>query len=114
MMAIVRTPDQDADDRYIEDRYLLSMTIQERDQLLKELEALAKVPQGNGTTEQFMQFDITKANMLLYELAIKGNKIDDLMMQINVYAAKFGLPPVGSIYSVEQDKETDRVGNVQS
>ena len=94
-------PGQALSDQYTDDRNLLSITIVERDQLLQELETQAHAPQGKGTLEQFTQFDIRKAQSLLFELAVKVKKIDYLIVHINSYAERGGMPLVGLAYREE-------------
>lgn len=95
------TPNQDLYDQYADGRNLLSITIVERDQLLRELEVLAHAPQGKGTVERFIRFDVTKAQSLLFELSVKMNKIDYLIVKINRYAEGCAMPLVGLAYNEE-------------
>jgi hypothetical protein len=95
------TPDQALSDQYTNDRNLLSAMIVERDQLLRELEGLAHAPQGKGTPERFIRFDVAKAQSFLFELSKTVNRIDTLIVQINSYAERCDMPLVGLEYREE-------------
>ena len=86
--------DQDVHYQYSDGRDLLSATLMERELLLRELEELAKAPQGTGSTESIARFDVVRAQALLFELSIIADKIDSLIIQINKYAKKCGKPRV--------------------
>ena len=94
-------PNQDLYQKYTDCKNLLSVMITERDQLLQELAALAQAPQGKGTLERFVRFDISKAQMLLFELSLRVNRIDVLILEINSYAERCGMPLVGLEYNEE-------------
>lgn len=95
------TPDQALSDQYTNDRNLLSTMIVERDQLLRELESVTHAPQGKGTPERFIRFDVARAQSLLFELLKIVDRIDTLIIQINSYAERCDMPLVGLEYSRE-------------
>jgi len=78
------TPEQDLHPQYTNRINLLSTAIAERDQLLQELAAVAQAPQGKGTLERFVRFDIATAQTFLFRLSILMNRIDSLIVQITV------------------------------
>ena len=90
-------PDQDASYQYIDGRELLNATLAERAPLLQELENLAKAPQGTGSDEIIYRFDMTRAQTLLFELSILTERIDPLIILINMYAETCGKPTVEAI-----------------
>ena len=87
-------PAQDAYYQYSDGMKLLSETLTEREQLLRELEEIAKAPQGQGRAEIITRFDVARAQTLLFELSITTEKIDSLVVLINTYAEKCGKPRV--------------------
>jgi hypothetical protein len=95
------TPEQDLHLQYTNHVNLLRAAIAERDHLLQELAAVAQAPQGKGTLERFVRFDIETAQTLLFKLSILVNRIDTLIVQINSYAERCSLPLVGLEYSEE-------------
>ena len=86
------TPAQDAYYQYSDGMRLLSETLTEREQLLRELEEVAKASQGQGSAEIITRFDVARAQTLLFELSIITEKIDSLVVLINIYAEKCGKP----------------------
>lgn len=88
------TINHDAYYQYSDGRDMLSITLMQRDNLLRELEALAKEPQGTGGTESIAGFDIVKAQSLLYEISIIAEEIDSLIVQINLYSEIIKKPRV--------------------
>jgi hypothetical protein len=88
------TTNQDLYYQYSDGKDLLSASIMEREQLLRELENLAKAPQGQGSSEIIVRFDVARAQTLLFELSVLTEKIDSLVVLINNYAEKGGLPRV--------------------
>lgn len=86
------TNDQDAYYQYLDGMKLLSETLTEREQLLRELEEVAKAPQGFGSAEIVVRFDTARGQTLLFELSIITENIDALVVQINSYAEKCGKP----------------------
>src|SRR5215216_2755218 len=91
------TPDPDTElhQHYEDDTHLLALILEERDQLLRELKDVALAPLGTGTLERFMRFDLIRAQGLLFELSIRVQRIDSLIVQINSYAEQGGMPLVG-------------------
>jgi hypothetical protein len=87
-------PEQDATYQYLDGRELLSAALTEREQLLQELETLAKAPRGTGREESILRFDMTRAQTLLFELSILTERIDSLIVLINLYAETCGKPKV--------------------
>jgi hypothetical protein len=88
------TPAQDAYYQYSDGMRLLSETLTEREQLLRELEEVAKAPQGQDSSQIIIRFDVARAQTLLFELSIITEKIDSLVVLINTYAEKCGKPRV--------------------
>jgi len=80
--------------QYSDGKSLLHATVVERDQLLRELEAVARAPQGTGEGQKLVRFDVAGAQSLLFELSIKAERIDSLIIQINSYAERCGMPLV--------------------
>src|SRR5690349_1717991 len=92
MATMIITPDQDIDYQYSDGRGLLSASLIERRELLQELENLAKVPQETRPDGAILRFDITRGQTLLYELSLVTERIDSLVVLINMYAEKCGKP----------------------
>ena len=88
------TPAQDAYYQYSDGMKLLSETLVVREQMLRELEGLAKAPQGRSSTEAIARFNVVRAQMLLFDLSVMDEKIDLLVIQINTYAEQCGQPRV--------------------
>jgi hypothetical protein len=88
------TPAQDAYYQYSDGMRLLSETLTEREQLLRELEEVAKAPQGQDSSQIIIRFDVARAQTLLFELSIITEKIDSLVVLVNSYAEKCGKPQV--------------------
>lgn len=87
--------------QYSDGKTLLSTALTERDQLLHELETWAQALQGKSSVENVLSFDLSKVQLLLYELMILTAKIDMLILQINGYADQCGQPYV-MIHAPEQ------------
>ncbi len=83
---------QDIVYQYSDGRDLLSAFLIERSQLLRELEMLAR--QGQVSAEIITDFDLAKAQTLLFDLSLLTERIDDLVVQINDYAGRCGKPRV--------------------
>src|SRR5215216_2272196 len=64
----------DAYYQYSDGRDMLSMTLMQRDNLLRELEALAKVTQGKGSTETITEVDLVRTQTLLFDLSVIAEK----------------------------------------
>jgi|SRR6266508_10261 len=94
IMALMTTPAQDAYYQYSDGMKLLSETLVEREQLLRELEHLAKAPQGKSSAEIIPRFNVVRAQLLLFDLSVIAEKIDMLVIQINTYADQCGQPRV--------------------
>jgi hypothetical protein len=88
------TPNQDIYYQYSESRESLTASLIERDQLLGELETLSKAPQGRVSSQIIVRFDLARGQALLFELSVITEKIDSLVVLINSYAQKVGMPPV--------------------
>lgn len=86
--------DQDTIYQYQDGWDLLSQAMLERRQLLRELEALAKTPQGTSSTGHIVGFPLVSAQALLFELSVIGENIDTLIGEINRYAERCGKPRV--------------------
>jgi hypothetical protein len=89
---LMMTPDQDVIYQYSDGRDLLSVTLMEREQYLRELDELVRTTQGIGSTEGVAAFDLLKAQAILFELSIIAENIESLIVQINGYAEKCGKP----------------------
>jgi hypothetical protein len=72
----------------------------EWEQSLRELEALAKEPQGKGSEETIIRFDTLCAQTLVFDLSRLTERIDSLIILINGYAKKSGKPRVGIVQGV--------------
>jgi len=90
-------PNQDIYYQYSESRELLTATLIERNQLLRALESLSKASQGPVSTEIIARFDLGRAQTLLFQLSVITKKIDSLIILINSYAEKAGMPQVEMI-----------------
>jgi hypothetical protein len=84
------TLDQDAVYQYMDGRDLLRAALQDRAQLLSELQALGKEAEGKDMAEMIPRFDIIRAQTLLFELSTLVERIDSLVVQINTYADRTG------------------------
>jgi hypothetical protein len=93
-MSTMTTPAQDAYYQYSDGMKLLSEALVKREQLLRELEELAKAPQGRSSTERIARFNAVRAQILLFDLSVIAEKIDMLVVQINTYAEQCGQPRV--------------------
>ena len=91
-LELTMTMNYDAYYQYSDGRDILSMTLIQRENLLRELKALADAPQGNGGSETITEFDLLRAQELLYELSLLAEKIISLAVQINCYAETIGKP----------------------
>ena len=88
------TPDQDTIYQYQDGWDLLGAALTERGQLLRELEHLAKAPQGSVGMPHIAEFPLVSAQALLFELSVIGEDINTLIAEINRYAERCGKPPV--------------------
>ena len=67
---------------------LLNDTLVEHERLLWELEHLAKEPEGDGTSDITNRLQLVKAQILLFERLMIGEKIDSLVVLVNHYAER--------------------------
>ena len=74
-MSPMTTPAQDAYYQYSDGMKLLSETLTEREQLLRELEELAKAPQGQGSGEIIARFNLVRAQTILFDLSVIAEKL---------------------------------------
>jgi hypothetical protein len=88
------TVEQDTIYQYQDGWDLLSAALMERRQLLRELEQLAKTPQGTESTDNVPDFPLLSAQALLFELSIIGENVNALIGEINRYAERCGKPRV--------------------
>jgi hypothetical protein len=93
-MSPVITSHQDFYYQYSDGRDLLSAAVLKREHFLQEIEALAKAPQGKNRAEIITRFEITRAQTILYELSMLGDIIESLIVEINSYAERSGMPRV--------------------
>jgi hypothetical protein len=89
--------EQDTIFQYQDGRELLSATLAQRMELLRNLEGLAKASQKPGATENIPPFDLIRAQTLLFELSAIGEQIDTLISEINNYAERCNQPRVQGI-----------------
>ena len=78
--------------QYSDGRDLLNATLVEHERLLWKLEYLAKEPQGNGSSDIPNRLNLVKAQILLFERLIIGEKIDSLVVLVNHYAELLSNP----------------------
>jgi hypothetical protein len=90
----VTTVEQDTIYQYVDGWDLLGAALMERRQLLRELEQLAKAPEGFTNTALVAEFPVISAQALLYELSMIGEHIDILIGEINSYGERCGKPRV--------------------
>ena len=86
-MAIV---DPDTIYQHADDKDLLSAALAECEQLLWDLEHLMKDRQQQDNSDITNKIDLVRAQKLLYERLIIGERIDSLVILINHYANKAG------------------------
>jgi hypothetical protein len=65
---------------------LLSDTLVEHERLLWELEYLAKEPKRDDNSDIKNRLNLIKAQILLFERLMIGEKIDSLVLLVNHYA----------------------------
>jgi hypothetical protein len=80
--------------QYANGRDLLSATLVEHERLLWELENLANEPQAEGNSDITNKLYLVKAQVLLFERLMIGEKIDSLVVLVNHYAEKLSKPGV--------------------
>ena len=72
--------------QYTYGRDLLNDTLVEHERLLWELEHLAKEPQCDDSSNIPNRLKLIKAQILLFERLMVGEKIDSLVVLVNHYA----------------------------
>ena len=78
--------------QYSDGRDLLNATLVEHERLLWKLEYLVKESQGNGSSDIPNRMNLVKAQILLFERLIIGEKIDSLLVLVNHYAELLSNP----------------------
>src|ERR1041384_5415136 len=73
-------------------RDLLNATLGEHERLLWELEDLAKEPRRDDNSDILNRLQLIKAQILLFERLMIGEKIDSLVVLINHYAQIMSKP----------------------
>ena len=79
---------------YSDGRDLLNDTLLEHERLLWELEHLAKEPQRAGNSDITNRLNLVKAQILLFERLMIGEKIDSLVILTHHYAEILSEPRV--------------------
>jgi hypothetical protein len=72
--------------QYSDGEDFLSATLVEHERLLWQLEYLANEPQGDGSSNILNRLNLVKAQILLFERLMIGEKIDSLVVLVNHYA----------------------------
>ena len=80
--------------QYAAGRDLLRATLVEHERLLWELEYLAKQPQRDANSNITNRFNLVKAQILLFERLMIGEKIDSLVVLVNHYAEILSKPHI--------------------
>ena len=93
-MDLVTIIDQDIIYQYSDGRELLSESLAQRKQLLKQIEQIARVYQECTSVENVPGFPLGRVQALLFELSVIGEYIDTLIAEINSYAERCGKPRV--------------------
>ena len=78
--------------QYSDGEDFLNATLVEHERLLWELEYLAKEPQGDGSSDILNRLNLVKAQILLFERLMIGEKIDSLVVLVNHYAELLNPP----------------------
>ena len=78
--------------QYSDGEAFLSATLVEHERLLWELEYLANEPQGDGSSDILNRLNLVKAQILLFERLLIGEKIDALVVLVNHYAELLSPP----------------------
>jgi hypothetical protein len=73
---------------------LLNDILVEHERLLWELEDLAKELQSDANSSLTNKLNLVKAQILLFERLMIGEKIDSLVVLVNYYAEKLSEPRV--------------------
>ena len=79
---------------YSDGRDLLDATLVEHQRLLWELEYLAKEPSRDADSNITNRLNLVKAQILLFERLMIGERIDSLVVLVNHYAEKLSQPPI--------------------
>ena len=87
---IMSNVEQDTIYQYLDGRDLLQAALMERRRLLQQLEQLAQAAQCIHSLEKVAGFHVVRAQALLFELAVIGEDIDTLIIEINKYAVRCG------------------------
>ena len=74
--------------QHADGRDLLNATLVEHERLLWELEDLAREPQRDANSNLTTKLNLVKAQILLFERLMIGEKIDSLVVLVNHYAEK--------------------------
>jgi hypothetical protein len=80
--------------QYSDGRDFLSATLVEHERLLWQLEHLAKEPQRDTNSNITNKLNLVKAQILLFERLLIGEKIDSLVVLVNHYADQLSKPRV--------------------
>jgi len=79
--------------QYSDGRDLLRDALVEHERLLWELEYLAKEPQRDSNSDITNRLNLIRAQILLFERLMIGEKIDLLVVLIRYYAEILSRPP---------------------
>ena len=101
-MDVVTIIEQDIIHQYSDGRELLSESLTQRKQLLKQLEQIARVYQESASAEAVLGFPLVRVQALLFELSVIGEYIDTLIAEINSYAERCGKPRVHRVDTLLQ------------
>lgn len=85
-------PNNQAFTDYSDGRKLLEATLASRNQFLRDLEILARIPQRR--TGVVVKFETVKAQTILYRLSEIEESMEALIRQVNIYAEMTGQPRV--------------------
>ena len=78
--------------QYSDGEDFLNATLVEHQRLLWELEYLAKEPQGDGNSDILNRLNLVKAQILLLERLMIGEKVDSLVVLVKHYAEILSKP----------------------
>lgn len=78
--------------QYPDGEDFLSATLVEHQRLLWELEYLAKEPQGDGSSDILNRLNLVRAQILLLERLMIGEKVDSLVVLVKHYAEILSKP----------------------
>jgi len=89
------TVDQDTVYQYQDGWDLLGAALQQRKQLIGNLEHLVRATQESDShAGDVVGFPVARAQLLLFELSMIGENIDALIREVNSYAERCGRPRV--------------------